>query len=182
MSDTGSNDTTDDAESVVAGERKQAVFPSAEFPGPPTIGLSIPSDWVLIEPADYVQPLRKIDLAVCGPAPVDGVTPSIVVSVIRTLPVEDPKTVLTDLLDREVAEQSSSELLTSRYQTDPRPSLNAIIRDQFPGKVMDHLQVLTYVHDDRLAHILNVTGVYAAGSDHGRRAVFDVIGPTGADA
>jgi hypothetical protein len=173
------NDTAADT-APIEGERKHAVFPSDEFPGPPTIGLSIPSNWVLIEPADYVQPLRKIDLAVCAPAPIDGVTPSVVASVIRTLPVEDPESVLTDLLNREVAEQSSSEVLTSRYQTDPRPSLNALIRDQFPGKVMEHLQVLTYVHDDRLAHILNVTGVYAAGSKQGRRAIFDVIGPTGA--
>ena len=171
--------TTQSAADTGLDERKQAVYPSAEFPGPPTVGLSIPSDWVFIEPADYVQPLRKIDLAVCASSPIDGVTPSVVVSVIRTLPVEDPEAVLTDLLNREVAEQSSSMLMTSRYQTEPRPSLNAIIRDQFPGKVMEHLQILSYIHDDRLAHILNVTGVYAAGSTQGRQAVFDIIGPTG---
>lgn len=158
---------------------KGVVFPSNQFPGPPAIGLSIPESWIAIEPSDYVHPSQKIDLAVCGPAPIDGVTPAIVVSVMRTLPIDDPDRMLTELLNRETEQRQSAVIVTSRFQAEPRPSINAVIQDKFPGKVMEHLYILSYVHDDRLAHIISISGVCAAGSEEGRRTIFDIIGPKG---
>ena len=42
---------------------------------------------------------------------------------------------------------------------------------------MEHLQVLAYVHGERMAHVINMTGVYAAGSEEGRKAIFNILGP-----
>ncbi|MEM9132861.1 MAG: hypothetical protein AAGE88_10985 [Actinomycetota bacterium] len=161
--------------------RRHVSYPSPEFPGPPTIGLSIPDTWLTIGPDAYLQPDRKVDLAVCAPSPVDGVTPSIAATVIRTLPAEDPERLLTDLVADDVAQVPGSELVVSRYQTRPRPTACCVSRSRRPGKLMEHLQILTYVHDERLAHLVHLTGVYAADSEAGRAAVYDILGPVGAE-
>ncbi len=153
----------------------EVTFPSTLFPGPPTIGLRIPPSWIALSPRNYVQPARKVDMAVCGPRPIDGVTPSIVVTVLRTLPLRSPQTFLTELFDQESKEYD--EVIEKQYLSLPRPTIAAVTRSQFPNKRMEHLQVLSYVHDNHLAHIINTTGVYAAGSQDGKQVVFNIIEP-----
>lgn len=168
---------THDATSAVTS-RRPVIYPSTEFPGPPTIGLSVPDSWIAIDPADYLLPNRRVDLAVRGPAPIDGVTPSVAGSVLRTLPASDPERFLTDLLQREIEQSPELEFVTSQYRHQPRPTVCGVTRSQFPGMLMEHLQVLAYVHDDRLAHVIYLTGVYAARSKQGRADIFDILGPT----
>ncbi len=153
----------------------EVTFPSALFPGPPTIGLRVPATWKAISPSDYVQPMRKVDMAVCGPEPIDGVTPSIVASVLRTLPLSSAETFLTELFEQESKEYD--EVITSRYHATPRPTMAAVCQSQFPGKRMKHLQILSYIHSDHLAHIVNITGVYAAGSKQGKETIFTILEP-----
>ncbi len=162
---------------IATAPRRQVSYPSIEFPGPPTIGLSVPDSWLSIAPDDYLQPGRKVDLAVCAPSPIDGVTPSIAATTIRTLPVPDPEALLTDLVADDLAQVPGTQLVTSRYQASPRPTICCVSRSQRPQKLMEHLQILTYVHDERLAHIIHLTGVYAAGSAEGCAAIYDVLGP-----
>ncbi len=181
MTNTDPSTTTNTDPEEPTDGRRMVGYPSPAFPGPPRIQLAIPEDWLAIEPSAYIRPDRKVDLAVCAPAPVDGVTPSVVMTVLRALPTDDPEGFLETALEHEMDGRVNTELMVKRYQNQPRPALNAVTQTQLPGKLMEHLQVLTYIDDPRMAHVINVTGVYAADSSLGRDLILGIIGPRNPD-
>lgn len=75
-------------------EAVTARFPSAQFPGPPGVSIDVPGTWSPLAPTAYLRLDGPVDLAVVGPDEVDGVRPSLIVAVSRTLPSADPRALL----------------------------------------------------------------------------------------
>ena len=160
---------------MVDGERPQKVgaderarkrsigFPSAQFPGPPAIGLDVPERWLPVTSETYLRFGPKVDLAVVGPDVVDGVRPSLVVSTTRTEPSDDPRRLLAGLI---TAGGDEDRLRRGSFADRGDHVCHAVgYEDVDDGRPVRRLQCLVYSHNPHVAHVVTVIGSAAAGDE-----------------
>ena len=166
-----------DEGTAVGGGLVTARFPSAQFPGPPGVAVDVPATWAPLTPAAFLQLDPRIDLAVAGPAEVDGVRPSLIVSLSRTLPTADPEPLLAAVAttfgpaERPMAAGSFAPAAGSG-----RHLSHAVGYDERDGdRLVRRHRLTVYVHGDTMAHVVSVVGSAAAGDRAGRDEVVAML-------
>lgn len=166
-----------------AGATVTARYPSAQFPGPPGVAVDVPATWAPLVPAAYLRLGPSIDLAVAGPAEVDGVRPTVLVSVSRTLPTADPRTLLATVAttfarpDRADSDRADSDRAVPEGSFAPATEggghlSHAVGYDEEDGgRLVRRQRVTVYVHGESMAHVVSVVGSAAPADEMGCREV-----------
>ena len=186
MTPTTAHEMSEPTNTVVAGPAMRSIsYPSAHFPGPPTVGLDVPETWRPIMPEAYLQFGPKVDLAVVGPEVTGGVRSSLVVSVNRTLATDAPADLLTKMAESFTGDadlQRASVLEPSQTPTDSGSDLHrchvATYDDDEDGLPVRRMCCTIYVHGDHMAHVVSVIGTVSIGDRPGLdalAAMFDTL-------
>ena len=153
---------------------RSIVFPSPQFPGPPAVGLDVPERWLPVTPETYLRFGPKVDLAVVGPAVVDGLRPSLVVSTTRTEPSNDPQRLLADLV---MAAGDEGRLRRGSFANRGDHVCHVVgYEDIDDGRPVRRLQCLIYSHNPLVAHVITVIGSVAAGDEAGMEELSAMLG------
>jgi len=163
---------------------KDLIFPSTDFPGPPSFRFVLPEGWRAVPSVDA-------DAVVIGPEPVDGVHPNVVITNHKVRATDDPTMALRSIVEQQLSrpEVSNGEdveflgsdglacsvRITRRTAVDGdgngNGADNAASSDVTVGQSLN----LAYIPGDRVAHVLAATGTYPANGDDSRDTVESVI-------
>lgn len=154
-----------------------ARFPSAQFPGPPGVAVDVPASWAPLTPAAFLLLDARIDLAVVGPAEVDGVRPSLIVSLSRTLPTADPEPLLAAVATTFGPAQQPVAAGSFAPAVGVGPHLSHAVGydERDGGRLVRRHRLTVYVHGDTMAHVVSVVGSAAAGDPAGRDEVVAML-------
>ncbi len=161
----------------VGRETVTARYPSARFPGPPGVSVDVPVTWSPLAAEAYLRFGGQVDLAVVGPAEVDGVRPSLVVGVSRTAPTDEPRS----LLEAVAATFGAAARLESAGSFAPASAAvghlsHAVGYDEPDGdRLVRRHRLTAYVHGEVMGHVVSVVGSAAATDTTGRAEVVAML-------
>ncbi|MEM7340493.1 MAG: hypothetical protein AAF467_17685 [Actinomycetota bacterium] len=153
-------------------ERRLVGYPSPQFPGPPQVLMQLPPDWIPIDPAGYLGAGPKIDVAVAGPTATDGIRPSLVVSVSRTLPSDDPETLVRAIAG---APDHPERANGGKVFAGTHVAHLVGFEETVDETALRRLQCVTYVDRRPIAHVVTALATVAASDEDGLRVVAEVI-------